>query len=860
VNGRRLLQFEVQEKLGEGGMGAVYRALDTRLNRLVALKVLPPEKLADPERKRRFIQEAQAASALNHPNLITVHDISADGEVEFIVMELVAGRTLADCIGSKAMPVADVLRYAIQVAGGLAAAHAAGVIHRDLKPGNIMVTEQGLVKVLDFGLAKLTERVGESDSATVSMQSPHTQAGTILGTAAYMSPEQAEGRRIDARSDIFSFGAVLYEMLTGQRAFPGESLVAILAAVLRGEPKPMSECVSGLPAKVERAVTRCLRKDPNRRFQNMSDLKVVLQELQDESSSGRLSVAGGTPAVVKRGKLLWPAIGAVCLLAAAGALWLGGHQTAVPPKLIPLTSYPGMEQQPSLSPDGTQVAFAWNGEREDNFDIYVKQIDGEGFTRLTTHPAPELAPRWSPDGRVIAFVRGGKEGGLMLIPAIGGPARKVADDRSLQGWTPDSKSLLVNRSDGTSALIFILSIEGGQARQLTFPPNAIYGDSMPAVSPDGRTLAFFRSPTPSTPDVYLVPLAGGEPRRITQGLTAAGGLTWTANGKEIVFSADRGGGSRLWRVPAGASPEQAPVLVESAGEDATQMQIAGTRLVYAMRHQRVNLWRTMLDGRAADPTRILASTRRESAPAYSPDGRRIAFISNRTGADELWVSDAEATNPVRLTNHGVIGAPAWSPDGKRLLFLMRTGGGGDLHIIGPDGGSPRRITQGLGIYNHSYSRDGKWIYFMTGPLPLHVVKIPSEGGQPVTVVREAFQALESADGRYLLYTKRPTVGGTRPSSFWRMPAGGGEEVQIHDAVYAERWQPFGNGVYFQDFGSQEKTIYFLDIETKVVKKVVLISKGEGPVPGFAISPDGRWIITAHSETPTSDLMLVDNFR
>jgi len=318
VTGRRLLHFEVLEKLGEGGMGAVYRALDTRLNRHVAIKLLPSDKLSDPDRKRRFMQEAQTASALNHPNIVTIHDIATDGELPFIVMELVSGRTLAECIGGKPLPLPEALRYAVQVAAALTAAHAAGIVHRDLKPGNIMVAGNGLVKVLDFGLAKLTERIEASESTpTVSLQPPNTNPGTIIGTAAYMSPEQAEGRRTDARSDIFSFGAVLYEMLTGSRAFTGESQLAILSAVLRAEPKPLLDTAPGIPAEIDRAVSRCLRKDPERRFQTMVDLKVVLQEWREESDSGRLTASIQKPVTAQRRNWLWPVVGALALLAAA---------------------------------------------------------------------------------------------------------------------------------------------------------------------------------------------------------------------------------------------------------------------------------------------------------------------------------------------------------------------------------------------------------------------------------------------------------------------------------------------------------------------------------------------------------------
>ena len=290
--GRTIAHYTVLEKLGEGGMGVVYKARDTHLDRFVALKVLPADKVADPERKRRFVQEAKSASALNHPNIITIHDISeADGTV-FIVMEYVAGKALADLIPRHGMRLGEALKHAIPIADALAAAHAAGIVHRDFKPGNVMVGADGRVKVVDFGLAKLAdtgEAVSEDDVTAVAGDRPRTAEGLVVGTAAYMSPEQAEGKKVDARSDIFSFGAVLYEMVTGRRAFQGDSQASTLAAVLRGDPKPATQVVEGLPAETDRVITRCLRKDPERRFQGMADLKVALQELKEESDSGTLA-------------------------------------------------------------------------------------------------------------------------------------------------------------------------------------------------------------------------------------------------------------------------------------------------------------------------------------------------------------------------------------------------------------------------------------------------------------------------------------------------------------------------------------------------------------------------------------------
>jgi eukaryotic-like serine/threonine-protein kinase len=284
--GKTLGHYQITEKLGEGGMGVVYKARDTHLDRFAALKVLPFEKVSDPDRKRRFIQEAKAASALNHPSIITIYDIDQADGIDYIAMEYVAGKTLDELIPRKGLRLSPALKYAVQIADALARAHGAGIIHRDLKPSNVMVDEHGLVKVLDFGLAKLTETSGpEAETAAT-----RTGSGTILGTAAYMSPEQAEGKHIDTRSDIFSFGSMLYEMLTGQRAFRGDTRASTIASILREDPKPISQVSEGLPRDAEQIVRRCLRKDPEHRFQTMGDLRVALEELKEESDSGGWSV------------------------------------------------------------------------------------------------------------------------------------------------------------------------------------------------------------------------------------------------------------------------------------------------------------------------------------------------------------------------------------------------------------------------------------------------------------------------------------------------------------------------------------------------------------------------------------------
>src|SRR5215472_3467299 len=292
--GQALGHYRIEAKLGEGGMGVVYRAFDTHLDRPVAIKILRADATTSPERKRRFLQEAKAASALNHPNIIHIYDINSSDGTDFIAMEFVAGKPLDQLIGKSGLPLRDILKYSIQVADALACAHTAGIIHRDLKPANIMVAEDGRVKLLDFGLAKLTEKTTDSEAATATvtaLQGPQTEEGTILGTVAYMSPEQAEGKKIDARSDIFSFGSVLYEMVTGRRPFEGASKISTLSAILHQEQQPPGELAAGVPAELEKIIARCLRKDPDRRAQHVGDIKLALEELQEDSASANLSRA-----------------------------------------------------------------------------------------------------------------------------------------------------------------------------------------------------------------------------------------------------------------------------------------------------------------------------------------------------------------------------------------------------------------------------------------------------------------------------------------------------------------------------------------------------------------------------------------
>ncbi len=466
--GQTLGHYRIDSKLGEGGMGVVYRAFDTHLDRAVAIKVLRPDATASPERKRRFVQEAKSASALNHPNIIHIYDIDTanlpDGPIDFIAMEFVPGKTLDQCIGKNGLSLKDTLKYGIQIADALARAHAAGIVHRDLKPANIIVADDGRVKLLDFGLAKLTEKIDDDpEGATTTMaaqESPQTEEGAIVGTVAYMSPEQAEGRKVDGRSDIFSFGSVLYEMVTGRRAFEGATKISTLSAILHKEPKAASEISPAVPMELEKIIARCLRKDPERRAQGIADIKLALEELKEESESGKLSGQVAAAAAVRppaRSPRRFVAItaGVVALVVAAAGLawWLLKRPSSAPARSewVQITNLPDSAVQPALSPDGRMLTFIRGPSSFiTSGQVYVKMLPSGEPVQLTHDNRPKMSPVFSPDGSRIAYTVPGTWD-TWAVPVLGGEPRLWLPNASGLGWIDKSKLLFSEIKDRRSA-------------------------------------------------------------------------------------------------------------------------------------------------------------------------------------------------------------------------------------------------------------------------------------------------------------------------------------------------------------------------------------------------------------------------
>ncbi len=831
--GQSLLHYQIAEKIGEGGMGAVYRAVDTHLDRPVAIKILPADKVADAERKQRFIQEAKAASALRHPNIVVIHDIASDRGGDFIVMELVEGQSLDVLIGRRGLKLTEALGLAVQIADGLAKAHAAGIVHRDLKPTNVMVTGDGLVKILDFGLAKLMEDVPDSGSGpTMTMDrdaKPRTEEGYILGTAAYMSPEQAEGKRVDARSDIFSFGTVLYEMLTGRKAFDRDSRIKTLAAVLNEEPKSAIEVNDRVPPEVEHILNRCLRKDPQRRWQTMSDLKVALQDLKEDSESGKLQAAAA-PRGRRKIRLPLLAAGAVLVLAAAAVVF----KLAVPRpgagveyEIAPLTYDTGATLWSTVSADGNLLAYSSDREGTRNFDIWIQQVPGGRPLRRTEHPADDWYPALSPDGSKIAFRSERDGGGIYLMDTIAGEARLISDKGLAPKFSPDGRFIAAvdfpPSLDSRLNRIYLVPVDGSAPRPLLQDFVFLYGTqgSAPVWSPDGKSILFrgYRIGDPTSDDWWVAPVDGRDPVR-THASENIGMETivvfpafWT--GDDVYFVAGttiEGINIFKARISPGDWTIKGPAKPVTTGPG-MKLGIAVTRdgrIFFTDMTAIITAWTVAARADTAEVSapaqRLAQDLMQKFSPTISRDGDKAAFVAFggvHTGKFEIRIMDLsngqERQFPVRGLN--VNKRTRLSADGSLLAYRDVVEGRSRTFILAPEASAEREICVGCIFYDFFPGNGSGLVQTKPGEL----MKMDLETGEKTTILISGQDSIDDAklspDGEWVAWLAGEPDGrvAVRIGPAGSPDAGNRETITVAEAAYHLRspaWSPNGRWLYY----------------------------------------------------------------
>jgi Tol biopolymer transport system component len=772
TSGTKLGPYEILSGIGAGGMGEVYRAKDTRLGREVAIKVLATYFCLDLDRLRRFEQEARAASALNHPNILAVYDVGTHEGAPYLVTELLEGATLREQLSGGALPPRKGAECAIQIAQGLAAAHEKGIVHRDLKPENIFVCRDGRTKILDFGLAKLTTPEAGDATVTDLELKDETGTGVVLGTVGYMSPEQVRGEKADERSDIFSFGVVIYEMLSGQRAFAGQSAADRASAILKEDPPDLRGTGRNISPGLERIVRHCLEKNPEQRFQSARDLAFHLETLSTESGT-----AAAVPEAIRkktRAPLAWVIACLAVLAAAGGGWWYRGrlqssHRDVT---FLRLTDFAGLEYSPALSPDGKSVAFVsdFSGSRQ----IWIRLLAGGPPLQITHDAGGRLEPRWSQDSAAIIYYspppEGDVQGALWEISALGGAPRRLISSMSGADVSHDGKRLTFFRLNDKQMELVVSDRNGSNAKVVLQVPVG-FSYRQPRWSPDDGTIAYLHSRENWADDVYAVSSSGGSARQVTHDNTLMSGLAWLADGSRLLYSSARGSTvlylptMHLWLIsPAGGDPQQ--LTFGEAGDENPDVDHDG-RIVVGRRHMQFDIWKFPVDGDPAEnvrrAVRITHQTGQVQTPTLSPDDRELAYLSDNGGHGNLWVMELASGETHQITYETglgvVMGVPIWSPDGKSITFATNRpselGRGIGYWLIHPDGsGLHLAVSEGAWA---TWSGDSKWLYYAeSSPVretgSFRMMKVPVEGG-PAVLVRSdnARGPAVAPDGSALYY-------------------------------------------------------------------------------------------------------------
>jgi Tol biopolymer transport system component/predicted Ser/Thr protein kinase len=879
-------KYRIIKLLGRGGMGVVYLAEDTKLRRAVALKFLPKELSGEPRILERFEREAQAASALNHPNICTIYDIDEHDGRHFIAMEFLQGRALKHRLLGRALPTEETIDLAVQIASGLDAAHCKGIVHRDIKPGNIFITDRGLVKILDFGLAKLVEgRLDRTSSAgpTLTAQEPLTSPGAAVGTVAYMSPEQARGEKLDVRTDLFSFGVVLYEMASGRQAFSGPTSAVIFDAILHKAPVSPVRLNPELPPDLERIINKALEKDRRLRYPSAADMQADFERLKRDSSSVRAAaVEAGARAAIdaaparpgRRRRFIWAA-GAltVVALAAAGIILLLARKhpsEAALPRVVnavKASTAMGSEDCPSWSPDGR--TFAYQSDQAGNWDIWVSQVgSSQAANRTEDSPADDFGPSWSPDGQWIAFFSQREGGGYFVMPSVGGRPRKVfswpAGDPypAPPQWSPDSAHLVFALGQRAEPWLEILTLASRVSRKLPLPKmplnNVIVDINW---SPDGRWIAYSRSLSniAATSEIWLTHASDGESLRLTDGTKKEGSPSWSPDSRDLYFVSDRGGTPDLWRLTIGRAgrPEGAPQQV-TAGIEMIHVVLSmdGHSLAYTKGVSVRNLFRApLLADRPitwADTTQLTFDEAAIESVDISYDGR-LLVSSDRSGNWDLFLLSPSGGDLQQMTTDPAIDAgPRWKPDGSEIAFYSSRTGHREVWVMPIDGGPARQMSRGEEeSLDPDWSPNGKEIV----KVGVSLCMLPAQGGQErrLTDVAHDLHPDFSPDGRWVVFDS--SRDGTR--HLWRISASGGQPERLtKGAGQYPRWSPDGKHIYFVGYGDRKNNVWALSIDNREERPITALAGRRGVLGRLGLATDGKNIYFTWEES-RGDIWVAD---